>query len=43
MLQDANVERYVKNAIKPLKAEITKLKKEIKMLKQANKKPTGGI
>lgn len=37
MLQDPNVERYVENAIKPLQKQITKMKAEIKALKEANK------
>jgi len=35
MLQDSNVERYVENAIKPLKKEIAKLKLQIKELNKA--------
>ena len=34
MLQDPNVERAIKEAIKPLKSEITKLKKENIMFKK---------
>ena len=37
MLQDPNVERYVENAIKPLQTQITKMKAEIKALREANK------
>ena len=35
MLQDPNVERYVENAIKPLKKEIAKLKVQIEELNKA--------
>ena len=35
MLQDPNVERYVENAIKPLKKEIAKLKDQIEELNKA--------
>ena len=35
MLQDPNVERYVENAIKPLKKEISKLKVQIEELNKA--------
>ena len=35
MLQDPNVERYVENAIKPLKKEIAKLKLQIEELNKA--------
>lgn len=35
MLQDPNVERYVKNAIKPLKKEIEQMKAQIEALNQA--------
>ena len=35
MLQDLNVERYVENAIKPLKKEIAKLKLQIEELNKA--------
>lgn len=35
MLQDTNVERYVENAIKPLKKEIAKLKVQIEELNKA--------
>jgi hypothetical protein len=35
MLLDPNVERYVKEAIKPLKKEIKILKQQIKILQQA--------
>lgn len=35
MLQDQNVERYIENATKPLKKEITKLKLQIEELNKA--------
>lgn len=35
MLQDPNVELYVKRQLKPLKAEIAKLKAEVKLLKSS--------
>lgn len=35
MLQDPNTERYVENAIKPLKKEIAKLKLQIEELNKA--------
>lgn len=35
MLQDPNVERYVENAINPLKKEIQKLKLQIEKLNKA--------
>ena len=38
MLQDPNVERYVENAIKPLKKEIAKLKLQIEELNKALRK-----
>lgn len=37
MLQDPNVERYVKQAIAPLLMEIKALKKEVKKLKKLKK------
>ena len=37
MLQDPNVERYVENAIKPLKKEIEKLKLQIEELNKASR------
>jgi hypothetical protein len=35
MLQDPNVERYVANAVKPLKKEIEQMKAQIEALNQA--------
>ena len=35
MLQDPNVERYVANAVKPLKKEIKQMKAQIEALNQA--------
>lgn len=37
MLQDPNVERYVQNAIAPLKRQIASMKSEINLLKEINK------
>ena len=35
MLQDPNVERYIANAVKPLKKEIEQMKAQIEALNQA--------
>lgn len=35
MLEDPNIERYIENAVKPLKKEIEKMKAQIEVLNQA--------